>query len=69
MSSEQCKASEEVTRKNITAITEYTKVSRELVRDLEKQVNDLKNMITQQNQTIEQLRNQVTMLIVQNYGN
>ena len=64
MSNEVRKAQEEVQVKNIKSIAEYSRATRAQVRDLEKQVNELKNMVVQQNQTIE-LQKATTMNLIQ----
>ena len=57
------KAAEEVAVRNAKAVVEYSKETRKIVRDLEKQIDQLKNMVIQQNQTIEELKiNIVTLL-------
>jgi len=63
------KAMEEVSVKNITAIAEYTRQTRELVNSSLKEVGELKKLIIQQNNTIEALRKQYIDLLVKTYQN
>lgn len=58
------KALEEVSVKNIKAVVEYSRQTRDLVRSLERQVNESKDMIIQQNSLIEQLRAQIVHLLI-----
>lgn len=69
MSNEVRKAQEEVHRRNAQATVDYTKQTRALVRENEKRVQELKNMIIQQNDSIDQLRTMITNILKERYGN
>lgn len=69
MSNEVRKAQEEVHRRNAQATVDYTKQTRTLVRENEKRVQELKNMIIQQNDSIDQLRTMITNILKERYGN
>lgn len=56
------KAFEETTTRNVKTISEYTKETRKLVRDLEQSVQELKNMIVERDKQIGELRQQVSVL-------
>lgn len=58
------KAMEEVNIKNAKSIVEYSKQTRTLFRDTDKQVNELKAMVVQQNATIDELRKQLVNLLI-----
>ena len=45
--------------KNLIAIRDYTKKTRDLVNNFEKQIKNLTTQIEQQNLIIEQLQNQI----------
>lgn len=61
------KAFEEVNLRNMNAVIDYSKETRKIVRDLSNQVDQLKNLVMQQNQTIEQLKTTLTKLLVEKY--
>jgi len=53
---------EEVVRRNIIAMKNFNEDTRKMVREFEKQIIELRNTITTQNQTIEQQRLQISGL-------
>ena len=70
MSNEVRKAQEEVSVRNAQAVVEYSKETRKLLRDLETTVSQLKNMIVQQNDIIDQQKDMIVNILVKgNYGN
>ena len=62
------KAFEEVSTQNIKTISEYTTETRKLLRDIEEQVHELKNMIVQRDKEITQLRQQTSLLQAKLYA-
>jgi len=60
-------ASEEVQRKNIIAMLEHGNETRRLVRDLDTQLQQQKEQIRLQDQTISELRNQIANLQMKMY--
>lgn len=55
--------------KNIIAIKDYTKQTRDLFRDLQKENELYKNQIKQQNLVLEQLKTQMQQLQIKVYQN
>lgn len=55
--------------KNIIAIRDYTKTTRELFRKLEEEIKLYKNQILQQSIAIEELNRKITYLQIQIQGN
>jgi hypothetical protein len=68
MSNEVQLASEEVNRRNVRAAVDYSKETRKLLRDTEAHVEQLKGMVQQYKTELDQLRSQVTMLLVEKYN-
>lgn len=56
------KAFEETTTKNVKMIRDYSTETRNLVRNLEQTVQELKNMIVQRDKETIELRQQVGLL-------
>lgn len=56
------KAFEETTTKNVKMIRDYSTETRNLVRNLEQTVQELKNMIVQRDKETTELRQQVGLL-------
>jgi len=52
-------ASEEVQRRNIKAMLNHGNETRKITRDLEKELEQMKEQIRLQDQKIEELRNQI----------
>ena len=55
-------AFEETTTKNVKMIRDYTTETRKLVRDLELQIQQLKNLIVERDKQVGELRQQVSLL-------
>lgn len=62
------RASEEVVRKNILTMQDYTKESRKMVRVLEKKVEQLNNQIKLQDEKFEEMRVQFTAIQMKIYS-
>lgn len=58
------KAFEEVVRRNVKTTVEFAQTTRKIVRESQQEVNELKQMVTMQNKTIAELRQQITGLLV-----
>ena len=54
------KAFEEVTTKNVKTVVDYSTQTRDLVRDLQDEVKNLKNMLVTRETELAQLRQQVS---------
>lgn len=61
------KAFEEVTRKNVSIVIDYSKDTRRLVRELGDQVKNLQNTILSKTSELNLLKTQVAMLQAQMY--
>jgi len=55
-------ASEEVQRRNIITIQNYSKATRKIVRDLEDKIKIMNDMIIEQNKIIAQMRQQLSIV-------
>ncbi len=69
MSNDVRKAQEEVAVRNAQAVVEYSKETRGLIRSLEISVSELKNMVVQQNEVLEQQKDMIINILTGNYGN
>ena len=56
------KAFEEVTTKNVKTVVDYSTQTRDLVRDLQDEVKNLKNMLVTRETELAQLRQQVSIV-------
>jgi len=56
---EQYKAFEDITVRNINSVVQFSKETRELVRKLEKQVTELKDMVLSKDQELALVRQQL----------
>lgn len=61
-------ASEEVQRRNITAMLEHGNTTREITRDLEKEIEQMKAQIRLQDQKIEELKKQLSNVQMKLYS-
>lgn len=66
---EQCGIEETAGFKNIIAIRDYARATRDLFRELQKETEAYKNQIQQQNLQIEGLRTQIQQLHIKIYQN
>ena len=55
--------------KNVIAILEYTKETRKLFRELEEENKKVKNQVLELKSVIDQMRGQITKLLMSTYGN
>jgi len=55
--------------KNVIAILEYTKQTRKLFRELEEENKTVKNQVIELKGIIDQMRGQLTQLLMSTYGN
>lgn len=62
------RAAENVAVRNITAVIEHSNNTRELVRNLEKTINELKAMVAQQNCEIAIVKSQMALLLIKNFN-
>ena len=62
------KVFEDVIRNNVLTIQDYTKQTRTLVRDLEKEVKELKNIIVMKDKEFTELRKQVSFIQAKLYN-
>lgn len=58
---------EEVTTRNVKTSIEYSKGTRQLVRDLEKEVSNLRKDISSKNETITEMKFQLTNIQMKLY--
>ena len=56
------KVFEQVTTNNVRTIQDYSTDTRKLVRELQEDVKDLKNMVAERDKTLGELRKQVSIL-------
>lgn len=61
-------ASEEVNRRNVRAAVDYSNETRRMLRQMEAQVEEFKKLCIQQKNELTQLKNQVTLLLVEKYS-
>jgi hypothetical protein len=54
--------------KNLVAVKDYTVKTRELLRNAEKQIEELKKLVVNQNLTIETMRAQISLMLVKIHG-
>ena len=59
---ESRKAFEDVTRNNVRTVIDYSKATRELVRESNKKVEHIEKLLQEQNNTIAQLRQQLAVV-------
>jgi len=62
------KAFEDVTTNNVKAVLEYSKKTREMLRDIEEKNKHLENLILTQNGTVENLRIQLSKIQTKVYS-
>lgn len=67
MSSVQ-RAAEDVSVRNIKAVIEHANTTRELTRNLEKSIEELKILVVQQNNEIDILKSQIRLLLIENFN-
>ena len=56
------KATEEVTRRNVIAIKEFTEVNRDMVRKMEEKVEFLSKQVATQESLLKNINNQIAVL-------
>ena len=59
---ENRKAFEEVTTRNVRTVIDYSKATRDLVRESDKKVDHVEKLLQEQNKTIAQLRQQLAVV-------
>ena len=66
---EMRKAFEQVTTNNVRTVIDYSKTTRELVRESGKKVEHMEKLLQEQNKTIAQLRQQLAVVQGKLYAN
>ena len=61
------KATEEVNRRNVKAAVDHSNATRKIVRLMEAQTQEFKDMVAQQNMRIDQLEEQIRTLLIAKY--
>lgn len=62
------KAREEVIRRNVESAVAHSNESRKIIRKVQNELNELKNLIIQQNSIIEEQNNKINNLLINAYN-